>query len=403
MRVLLFNIYFHPDPTGTGLVMGQLAQDLRAAGHEVTVVTTVPHYGLDEVPIAYRGRVLVREEWEGIRVIRTGVYLPRRKSFFSRILNYLSYMVLAAPAALREKRQDVVVCVWPPVTTGIAAGIVSWLRGMPLVMNVQDVYPDSLFRWKIVARANRMLERLILHGAARVAVLSEGLNREVIARGAREDRVRVIPMWTDVEGVTPGPKENAFRERHGLAGKFVVLYAGNLGTFSGVGVVLEAAAILKDDPRIRFLIVGRGHARERLLRQAEALGLSNTAFLDTRPREELGEMLAAADVSVVTLDPKLATTNVPSKAFTIMASGRPVLAAMSASNEISRIVEEARCGWRVSPENPGDLAEVIRSALGNSEELMRMGQRGRAFVEANHRRADLTTRHALVMAESINP
>jgi len=397
MHILLFNIYFHPDPTGTGLVMGELAIDLRARGHDVTVVTTVPHYGLDAVPDTYRGKLLVDERWHGVRIIRTGVWLPRRQNIFSRILSYLAYTVLSIPAAFKAGKPDVVICVWPPVSTGLAALLISRVRRAPLVVNVQDVYPDALFRNRFVPRLVRAMERFVLRRAARVTVLSEGMKAEVLARGASKDRVEVVPMWTDVEGIRPAPTHNSFRDAHDLNGKFIVLYTGNIGTYGGLGVALEAASLLKDESAIRLVIVGRGRAKATLQQRAEQLGLTNTLFLDTRPRGELSEMLAAADVSLVTLDPRIATTSVPSKAFMIMASGRPILAAMSPENEIAKIIARVGCGWCVPADSPEELAKAIRSACKLTGELPQMGTLGRKHVEQHHVRENLTLRHAEII------
>jgi len=397
MHVLLFNIYFHPDPTGTGLVMGELALDLRARGHDVTVVTTVPHYGLDTVPEKYRGRLVVDEHWQGIRIIRTGVWLPHRPNVFSRILSYLAYTILSLPAAFKAAKPDVVICVWPPVSTGLAALVVSRIRRSPLVVNVQDVYPDTLFRNRLVPRFVRAMERVVLRRAARVTVLSEGMKTEVLARGAPKKRVEVVPMWTDTEGIRPATTHNAFRDANDLNGKFVVLYAGNIGTYGGLGIALEAASILKDEPAIRFVIVGRGRAKATLQQRAESLRLTNIVFLDTRPREELSEMLAASDVSLVTLDPRIATTSVPSKAFMIMASGRPILAAMSPENEIAKIISRVGCGWCVPADNPEELAKVIRSVCKLPNELPQMGTCGSEYVEKHHVREKLTLRHAEII------
>lgn len=394
MRVLIFNIYFHPEPTGTGLVIGELAKDLAALGHAVTVVTTVPHHGHATLLPEYRGKVLMEEEWCGVRVIRTGVPSPVRRGLMSRLANYLSYTCLGVVGGLRAQKPEVVVCVWPPVTTGIAAVVVGWWRRVPLVINVQDVFPDSIFFGRVVPRVIRWIEGRVLRKAARTTALSEGLGKEVVARGAAPERLSVIPMWTDVEGVRPGVRDNGFRARNGLHGKFVVLYSGNIGTYGGVGVALDMAQLLRDDERVQFVIVGRGHGRARLLERAEAMRLPNVRFLDTRPREELAEMLAAADISLVTMDLRLGVTSVPSKAFTIMASGRPVLAAMSPENEVARIVAEAGCGWCVPADQPGALAAVVRSVLADPSGLEDMGMRGRRYVERHHVREPLTRRHA---------
>lgn len=401
MRILIFNIYFHPDPTGTGLVMGELARDLAAMGHQVCVVTTVPHYGLDAVPDAYRGRLIVDECWEGVRVLRTGLSTRRRKGILSRISTYLRYTCLGTLAGLKADRPDVVVCVWPPVTTGLAAGLVAWWRRAALVVNIQDVYPDAVFRGRLVPRVVRTFERFILRRAARITVLSEGLRHDILSRGARADRVDVIPMWTDVDGIRPGERLNAFRHRNGFDSSFLVLYSGNLGTFSGLAVALDAAALLIDEPRVKFIIVGRGHAKAQLVERARSAALPNLSFMDTRPRAELAEMLAAADLSLVTLDPRIAVTSVPSKAFTIMASGRPVVAAMSPENEIAKITIRVGCGWCVPPDDPATLAGVIRSAIDCPEFLSEMGRRGRAYVERHHRREPLTRRHEQTLRQAV--
>lgn len=396
LRVLVFNIYFHPEPTGTGLVVGQLAADLAALGHEVTVVTTQPHYALDAAKGGHR--LIVEETWMGVRVLRTSVPGWFRKGLLSRITKYLGYALLAVPAGIRARRPQVVLCVWPPVTTGLAAWLVAWWRRVPLVMNVQDVYPDALFKGKMMPRLIRAVERRLLRRAAKVAVLSEGLKHEVMQRGANDGCVEVIPMWTDTEGVRPGAKENGFRARHGLQGKFVVLYSGNIGTFSGVGTALEVADLLREEARVRFVIVGRGHGKEALLLRAERLRLPKVLFLDTRPRDELAEMLAAADVGLVTLDPRIARTSVPSKAFTIMAGARPVLAALSPDNEIARVIAECGCGWSAPADQPRRVADIILAAM-TDPGLEEVGKRGRAYVEAHADRSEITRRHATLLEQ----
>jgi colanic acid biosynthesis glycosyl transferase WcaI len=264
--------------------------------------------------------------------------------------------------------------------------LVSLLRRAPLVLNVQDVYPDSIFRSRVLAWINRRLERFLLRRAARITALSSTQREMLVTLGADPARVTVIPMWTDLEGVHPERKENAFRAEHGGGASFIALYAGNLGAYSGVGVLLEAADRLRDDSRIRFLIVGRGHGRDALVGRAEELALPNVTFLPTQPRERLSEMLAASDVGLVTLDPRLSVGNVPSKTFTIMAAGRPVLAAVGSRNEIARVVAESGCGVVARPDSPEAIAEILRGWASDTSSLDAMGSRGRMWAEKHHDR-----------------
>ena len=184
MRLLIFNLYFHPDPTGTGLTTSELARDLARRGHEVVVVTTIPHYGLDEAPREFRGRWIHEETWEGVRVFRTAVPVARRKTMLARIASYLSYAALGWIAGLRGPRPDVVMGILPPITTGPTMWLVSLARHAPLVLNVQDVYPDAIFRGRGLAWINRAIERFLLARATRITALSETQREMLLARGA---------------------------------------------------------------------------------------------------------------------------------------------------------------------------------------------------------------------------
>ena len=398
MRILVFNIYFYPDPTGTGLVVGELTRELVKRGHQVTVVTTVTHYGLDRPAAGYQGRLVFDETWEGVRVLRTA--LPRFAGplIVRRLMTYLAYTMLAIPAGMRALPPDVVLGVVPPVTTGPAAWMMSRLRRAPLVLSVQDVYPDSVFGGGLLARLNRTFERVVLGGAARLITLSRGQRDALVARGVRAERIDVVPMWTDLDGIRPGAKNNSFRAEHGKGAAVLALYAGNLGEFSGVGVLLEAAHLLRDDSRIRFLIVGRGHGLAELTQRAAQLDLPNLSFLPTQPRERLAEMLAAADVGLVTLDPRLSATSVPSKTFTIMAAGRPVLAAVHPDNEVARMVVAAECGTVVPSDNPAAIAAILRGWADDGSPLDAMGSRGRSWAERLHGRSPAVQAHEDILA-----
>jgi colanic acid biosynthesis glycosyl transferase WcaI len=401
MRILIFNIYFHPDPTGTGLTVGEMARDLVRFGHQVTVVTSVPHYGLDAPVEGYRGRLIFDEGWEGVRVLRTAVHVPRRKTALPRLINFLSYAVLAIPAGLRGPRPDVVLGVLPPIVTGPSCWLVSRLRGAPLVLNVQDTYPDAIFGRRWAAWLNRTLERLVLGRGTRITALSQGQRTALIGRGADPARTEVVPMWTDLEGVRPGPRHNAFRAEHAAGARLLALYSGNLGTFGGAAVLLEAADRLRDDPRIRILIVGRGNARESLVRRAAELKLPNLAFLPTQPRERLAEMLAAADVGLVTLDARLSETSVPSKTFTLMAAARPVLAAISERNEVAIAVRESGCGVVVPADQPDRIAATLRSWADDPTPLDEMGPRGRIWAERFHGRESAVRAHERILRQVV--
>jgi colanic acid biosynthesis glycosyl transferase WcaI len=419
MKILIVNIYFHPDPTGTGQVITELARDLVSQGHDVTVITSVPHYG-GARPItsdrgtdsgrwagkvrswANRGSLWRQSTLDGIRVIRTAVYVPRRKSFWARALNYLTFSALAIVAGVRSGTQDVILCTSPPLSIGISAWLLSGLLRAPFVFNVQDIYPDAavlmgVLRQPAMIGLLQRLERLIYRRAARVIVISDGAKQNLLDKGVADEKLVVIPNWVDVEHVQPVVGNNEFRQRLGLDGARIAMFAGNIGLIAGLETVLEAAAKLRRRPDIRFMIVGEGNAKAALVSQAEAMGLTNVSFLTTQPREILSQVLGAADVHLVTLKRRMSTTSVPSKSYGIMASARPMVAAVDPGSEVWRLVEAAEAGICVLPEEPEALAQAIESMCDDPLRSLRLGENAREYVVRHNDKRTLTSRYGDVL------
>jgi colanic acid biosynthesis glycosyl transferase WcaI len=375
MRIMILHMRFHPDLTGTGPLVSDLASDLVELGNEVTVISSMPHYGRHEIPPEYRGKLLHRSEYKGVDLWRTFVYVPKSPSGFQRAINYLSYTIMSIVAGLLTRKPDVILCVNPPITVGFSGWLLSLARRAPLIFNVQDVWPDCLviidqLRSRLLIRIFKHLEKFIYRVSSRVTVLSEGMRENLMQKGVPAEKAVVIPNWSDVETIRPMERENSFRAAHGLNGEFIVMFAGNLGFIAMLDKVLEAAKLLEDDPHIQFLIVGEGNAKAGLVNRAGELGLQNLRFLPTQPKEVLPEMLGAADLSLVTLNRRLGQLNVPSKTYSIMASARPVLASVPENSEIARLIEVAGCGEGVPPEDPQALAQVIRRLSCQQEKLL---------------------------------
>jgi colanic acid biosynthesis glycosyl transferase WcaI len=403
MKVLLFNIYFNPDSTGTGQLVTELAHDLVALGLQVTIITSILHYGLEAVSPRHHRKLFWREQFAGADVWRTYVYVPRRPSFSGRLLNYLSYNILSAVAGCCVAKHDVVLAVLPPVTTAVSAWLVSHLRRIPLVVSVQDLYPETVFSSRLTARLNHALEQLACRGADSMVCISQAMQRGLRDRGVPPTKLSVIPNWADISEIRPLSKANAFWREHGLESQFVVLYSGNMGVLSGVKVAVEAAALLRERRDIVFLLVGHGHARGWLKERAAELKLPNLRFLPLQPRERLAEMLAAADLALVTMDVRLSITSVPHKVYTIMAAGRPILAAIHPDNEVAHIVRDVDCGICVPPDAPERMAEAIVHASAAPSRLERQGRNGREYVVAYHARSRLTLRYHELLSRAGRP
>jgi colanic acid biosynthesis glycosyl transferase WcaI len=208
-----------------------------------------------------------------------------------------------------------------------------------------------------------------------------------MGKGVPEETIHVVPNWADPDEILPGPKENAFRRLVGVGDSFTLSYSGSLGYNTDLDPVLGAAEILSNEA-FSFVIVGEGVKKAELERRSQDLQLGNVQFLPFQPLDQYPDVLAAADMNLVTLNRQAATASVPSKLFKMMASERPVLAITIEGNEVHRLIHESQCGLTVPPDDPVQLAEALRYAASHPEELKRMGVNARKYLVENHSRHD---------------
>ncbi len=399
MRILLLTLYFTPDVAANAVIMTELAEELADLGHQVTVVTTFPHYAGNVIDHHYLGRLIQQDEAQGIRVIRTYLYTsPHKQRFLVRFLNYVSFNVLSTLAGLFAGPQDIILAPSPPLTIGLSAYIISRVKRIPYVYNVQDIYPDVVVKLGILKNPvgialSHWLEHFVYTHARQITVLSEGFRANLLRKGVPSEKITIIPNFVDTDFIRPLPRDNGFRHRFDLDGRFVVLYAGNLGHSQNLEHVLECAALLQDRDDINFVIVGNGSRKPHLEAQAQQMGLGNVHFIPFQPREDVPNIYAAADVSLVTLRKGIALDSVPSKAYTIMASGRPIIAAVDPGSDAWQLVEQAQCGLCVEPEDPQALAEAIRALHAAPALRERLGRNGREHVVQHYTRQTIARQY----------
>jgi colanic acid biosynthesis glycosyl transferase WcaI len=389
MRILLLSTYFRPDIASTGMLMTQLAEELALLGHQIVVVTSLPHYDTNRIWDEYRGRLVVRERQGLLDVRRVYLYVPQRKeNLLGRLLNYASFNMISTVVGALAGQYDVVLVPSPPLTNGIAAFLISRLRGVPFVYNVQDIYPDIAIRLGVmtnpqVIAAFRTLEKFVYRKAAAVSVISEGFRLNLLAKGVPDSKLHVIPNFVDPELMRTLPRRNSFSRRHDLDDRFVVLFAGNVGLSQGLEGVLDAADLLAQQQDVLFLIVGNGAAKADLVARARSMGLENTRFLPFQPHEVVPEMYASADVCLVPLRRGLTEQSVPCKVYTIMGAGKPLVASVDEASDTWQLVRTADCGLCIEPESPQQMAEAILDVYRDGGLRQEMGRRGRQYVESH--------------------
>jgi colanic acid biosynthesis glycosyl transferase WcaI len=392
MHIMFMAQCYAPEDVSASVLITELAVDLGKRGHKVTVITGAPNYPYGRVFENYHNHIYQVEMLDGVRVVRTWSYITPQKTFWPRILHYGTYSASAFYGGLLAGKPDVIVNYSPPLPLGITAWLLSRLWRIPWVLQIEDLYPDAAISTGVLTNRSAIaffskMELFLYRRADRISVISESFRRAIISKGEFAEKINLIPVWADPETVCPHPKENAFREQNGLNGKFVVMYAGNLGLTSCMEDVLDAAEILRDDDQTRFVIVGEGIKKTSLEECVSSKGLANVSFLPFQPRGEFAEMLAAADVSLVTLNTSSANTSLPSKIFNIMASARPILAVAPANSEVAHLVSGANCGIAVPPQEPRLLAEALLKLKQRPSELVKMGDNGRSELECKFSRA----------------
>ncbi len=387
MNLLVLCPHFAPDVAPTGEVMTSIATELAARGHRLHVVTSLPWYLHHRIEDGWGGQAVRHQETEWGRITRVHPFPTDKRNIPARALAFGGFTALAsAVATVSTPRPDAVLAMSPPLTLGAGGWMAARARRVPFVFNIQDVFPDVAVELgvitnpRVIAAASWLERETYLHADA-VTVLSDDLRDNVAAklRGDRPDRVRVIPNFVDVERIRPTDKENSYRAEYGLSGKTVVMYAGNVGFSQSLDLVLAAATAMAHEPDVVFVINGGGSARADLERQAA--GLRNVRFVDHQPKDRLPELLAAADIHVVPLRKGLARASVPSKMYSILAAGRPIVASVDPGTEVANVVERAGAGLTVPPDDAEAFTKAVARLLADPDDAARRGAAGRSFVE----------------------
>ena len=385
MHVVFFNRSFYPDGAATGQLLTDLAEDLvRQHGWRVTVITGVPLAPSKPALPTLGGWAVGRERYRGVDIRRArGTSFDKRR-FAGRAANYLSYFVTACWGGLRVDRPDVVVAMTDPPIIGLAAWLAATRAGAPFVMAFQDLFPEVTtlledFHSHTIDAVLQRVNRFLCRRATRIVALGETMKRRLIEnKGAAGDRTVIISNWADTTAISPGPKDNTFARAHGLADAFVVMHSGNIGLSQSLETIIETAALLRDEPSIRFVFQGDGVKKADLEQQAASLGLANVQFLPYAQKEALGETFAAADVMLVSLQRGLAGYIVPSKLYGILASGRPYIAAVEETCEVAAITRTHDCGLLAEPGNAASLAACVRRLHADRGLAARLGEHARA-------------------------
>jgi colanic acid biosynthesis glycosyl transferase WcaI len=346
-------------------------------------------------------------EHDGVHIVRVRSTSYARRELHRRALNYVTYLIQSVRAGLAAPRPDVVLCMTdPPIVADVALVVARRFR-VPLVVISQDVFPEIAVELRRLDNplVIGLLARLIafyLRRADRVVAIGETMRRRLEAKGAKPERLRVIPNWVDTSAIRPLPHENEWAREQGLADRFVVMHSGNVGHAQNLDALVRATTFLRDLDDLTVAIVGGGARHQELVELAKLLEADSVRFMPYQAREILSASLSTGHVHVVGLAKGLAGYVVPSRLYGILSAGRPVIVAADAESETAQVVLATGCGVVVPPGRPELLAAAIRDAYDGKLDLEEMGRRGREYVTSEADRGVAIGRYRSLLLELVD-
>lgn len=403
MKILIIHQYFLRDDQGGGSRFNQFVRYFAGKGHEVTVIAGMVHYNTGKKPQEYKGRFKVIEEYcPGARIIRTHVSEAYNKSFFGRLWAYFSFTVSSSLVALREKKHDLILVTSPPLSVGITGLLVKALKRIPFIFEIRDLWPESAIDTGVITnpmliKFSYWLEKQCYKYADLINVLTPAFAEHLQKKkNVSDQKLIFIPNGADLDIFAPGPKMNWVREMYQLQDKFIITYLGAHGVANHLITLVETANKLRDFSMIHFLLIGDGMEKEMLIKAANSYGLTNITFVESQPKGKVVDFCNAADVCTAVLQKNDTFKTVyPNKVFDYMSCAKPIV--LGIDGVARALVEEARAGIFVEPENTDQMAEMILTLYRHPELCDQYGKQGREYVVKNFSRESLAHRYMEVL------
>lgn len=383
MKILIVTQWFDPEPTFKGLLF---AKELVKRGHDVEVITGFPNYPGGKVYDGYKIQTLQRENIDGVDIARVALYPSHNSSAIKRVLNYFSFFMSSLFFGLfKAKKADVIYAYNPPLTTSLSASIFGKLRKIPVVIDIQDLWPDTLkatgmLNNKTALNIITKLCNFTYRCASEIVVLSPGFKDKLIERGVPHEKVHLIYNWCDETALSNIVPNKSYLPESG----FNVVFAGNIGKAQGAESIVDAAELLsKSGVDANIVFVGDGLSLCDIKLRVRDKKLKNVFFIPRVPMAEVGSILSSSDALLVHLnDDELFRITIPSRTQAYLAVGKPII--MGVSGDASALINESDSGVTCEPNNPKSLSDAIINLLSlPDDELKNKGEKAKNYYYQN--------------------
>lgn len=395
MKLLILTQYFPPEVGAPQNRLYELALRLRSKGIDISVLTAMPNYPQMVVHKEYKGKCYCKEDMNGLKIHRSWIYVSNSKSIIPRLLNYFSFVFSSLWFGLfKLKKQDVLLVESPPLFLGITAYLLSRAKGAKMIFNVSDLWPESAEKLEIINNKTLLslattLEEFCYRKSALITGQTQGIVRNIKSRFPNK-RVYWLKNGVDIKfyDVNKTQQEaNAWRKTNGYSEEdFILFYGGIIGHAQGLDIILNAAKILEDKPKIKFVMLGSGPEKERLLALKEELKLNNLEFYDAVPKTKMQEIIMDMNATIVPLKKlDLFKGAIPSKIFENLALKKPIILGLEGEAK-ELFIDEGNCGLAFEPENKEDLVKQILTLYNNPELSKQLGENGLKYASENFNR-----------------
>lgn len=406
---MFFSHYFYPEGNAPASRTYENCKRWVRQGHKVTVVTCAPNVPDGVVYEGYKNKLYQKENVEGICVIRVWTYIAANEGIIRRIANYVSYMFSALFFSLFMAKPDIIIATSPQFFCGWAGTIASKLRRVPFVLEIRDVWPESIAavgalgnKWLL--RILEWLELKMYASAQHIVTVGEGYKQKLIKKGIQTKNISVIPNGFDAEIFYPRQSDDKIRQHYNLNHQFICSYVGTIGMACGLEVILHAAKLLKNKQRndIKFLLVGAGATKTQLQQQAFENGLDNILFVGRQDKDAIPGFLSITDACLVHLKKTdIFKTVLPSKIFEAAAMAKPVI--LGVEGHAADFIKQSNAGICIEPENAEQLTQAVETLADNPKLSDSLGMAGYEYVKKHHNRDNLANNYLNIIAHFANP